>query len=271
MKVSNGIILASPVPGLFEKNLPYQITDAGFIDRENGIEIKLNSKNYRCEEFTKQHNGQHILFSGCSVTYGTGLLEDEIWSKILYNEIKKEKMVSGYFNLAMPGNNVFDIVINIFRYMNEFGLPDTIFISLPDLRRYAIDDHNLKISQQTIFNSVYTNNIADEFFLITELQHFHYLFMLEFFCKVNNIKLFMFANAISKNYIKMPLNCFYTMHEKSMIDFIATKSVEFANDKNMLTARDEKHYGKAYHMWWSNFLNNIYKEDKSNVTRTKHS
>ena len=58
------------------------------------VDLTLNSKNFRCEEFESNHEGEHLLFSGCSTTFGIGLEEDEVWSKKLYNRIKDNNKVS---------------------------------------------------------------------------------------------------------------------------------------------------------------------------------
>lgn len=44
----------------------------GVIDN-NEIEYSLNSSGQRCDEFKKTHEGKHILFAGCSITFGEGL------------------------------------------------------------------------------------------------------------------------------------------------------------------------------------------------------
>ena len=104
--------------------------------KDNPDTFNINSDFFRSDEFKTAHDGKHILFSGCSVTYGVGLYTKELWSHLLYNKIKNKEKVSGYYNLGTPGTGVFDIVFNIFKYIKNYGNPDVIFIDLPDLSRF---------------------------------------------------------------------------------------------------------------------------------------
>jgi len=223
------------------------------------LNLKLNSKNFRCDEFKKTHNGIHILFSGCSVTFGDGLFEDEIWSKKLYNKIKDDTELSGYFNLAVSGSNVFDIVTNIFRYMSEFGKPNVIFISLPSVRRYVF--HKSEITGlRNLHNSVYTDGKGDEYSEVARLQSFQYLFILEYFCKIENIKLYCFSYDDSGHYTPMDLNNYFEVNKNDLIQFVSEYSIDNPQDEFAIKARDNSHYGTAYHEYWSNFCYNLYKD-----------
>ena len=96
--------------------------------KKTNIEIKkneINSLNFRSDNFIKTHEGLHIVFSGCSNTWGTGL-----------NKILKENPCSGYFNLGILGTSVASQIINLFKYFKEYGNPDIIFINFPDLLRF---------------------------------------------------------------------------------------------------------------------------------------
>ena len=138
--MSDSLIIVHQVLNLFEKKITGHKSNLG---KEINPDLKHNSNNFRCEEFKKNHKDTHILFSGCSVTYGQGLLEDEIWAKKLYNKIKQEIPVSGFFNLGVVGIGICDIVANIFKYIDNFGKPDLIFILLPPIqRRYVWNKKN---------------------------------------------------------------------------------------------------------------------------------
>lgn len=92
----------------------------------------ISSKGFRSDEFKKQHDGLHILFAGCSVTFGQGLFLEDTWSKIVYNEIAKTNKVSGYYNLSMPGAGRLTITRLIEDYINKYSMPDLILINYPD-------------------------------------------------------------------------------------------------------------------------------------------
>ena len=96
---------------------------------------KPNSMGLRSDEFTKEHHGMHIVFAGCSITFGDGLPEEFIWPKLVFNKIKEEHQVSGYYNLGFNGANHFQIFTQIWSYIEHFGNPDVLFINFPDIRR----------------------------------------------------------------------------------------------------------------------------------------
>lgn len=94
-----------------------------------------NSYGLRADEFIKDHSGKHILFAGCSVTFGEGLPEDYIWPRLVYNAISKTEELSGYFNISINGATHIEIMDQISQYIKDFGNPDTIFVNFPDTER----------------------------------------------------------------------------------------------------------------------------------------
>mgnify|MGYP003339864176 CR=1 FL=1 len=94
----------------------------------NGIKYNLNSRGYRCDEFTNIHNNKHILFSGCSITAGHSIDIENSWSFLLHQYIEKIYKTSGYFNIAISGQSISEIIFSIFKYCNEFGNPEEIYI-----------------------------------------------------------------------------------------------------------------------------------------------
>lgn len=106
---------------------------------ELGIDInnffRINSTGQRSDEFSKTHDGLHILFAGCSITFGDGMIEEYTWARKVYDEIQKTHKTSGYFNVAGPGFNHLDIYHQVFKYIELYGNPDYIFINFPDLNR----------------------------------------------------------------------------------------------------------------------------------------
>lgn len=234
------------------------------------VEIKLNSKNFRCEEFGTNQNKEHLLFSGCSTTFGYGLEEDELWSKKLYKKIKKDKEVSGYFNLAMPGIGCLEIVANIFKYINKFGNPNAIFIALPDVYRdYVEIDYSVKTNSNEIKttdkdrgpdylvrHAIYDKNIYDKSSEICKINIFHYLLFLETYCKSNNIKLYYFS--WDHKFPKMDLDRFFIFSEDSFIDFFKKNTNNYLKEKYAVTSRDDHHVGTAYHDFWCDSFYDIY-------------
>ena len=113
--------------------------------KTHGLELsdlyaQPNSHGLRSDEFTKDHKGLHVLFAGCSVTFGEGLPEDYIWPKLVYDRLsEREQNISGYFNLGINGGNHVQIISQIFSYIKEFGNPEVIFVNFPDTHRLVGD------------------------------------------------------------------------------------------------------------------------------------
>ena len=224
-------------------------------------DLRLNKYGFRCDDFIKNHNGYHMLFAGCSITFGSGLLEEETWSKKVFNKIKEDKDVSGYYNIAMPGISIFEIVSSIFKYIEKFKKPDVIFILIPNIQRRYFSKTIDPKSISPIYHSVYEDGMFDEFTDIVMLHSFHYLMFLEMYCKSNNIKLYT-CSAYSK-LPYMELERLFTIRsphedEYKKIKTYITKSI---NDEYSILARDGIHYGTVFHDYWSNMIYNLYIEE----------
>ena len=94
-----------------------------------------NQYGFRCDNFSAQHEGPHILFAGCSLTYGESVPQELSWAQILYNKIAEEIGASGYFNIGTPGASMTDIIDLVRAYSSKYGVPDHIFILFPNLKR----------------------------------------------------------------------------------------------------------------------------------------
>lgn len=231
-------------------------------NRLTAPDLRVNSHGFRSDEFKKNHDKKHILFSGCSVTYGSGLLENEIWAKKLYNRLNIKNDLSGFFNLGLPGTSIFDIVANIFRYIDNFTKPDSIFIAIPNYQRRYVSNpltFNLKDEMANldnkIFHGVYKNDVKDDFSDTLHIYVYHYLMFLEMFCKSNNIDLFYFH--YTSNYIPMELDRLFEIDKKDFQNRLAQFSIDNPNNKYALYARDNSHFGEAYHSYWADFCYKI--------------
>ena len=239
---------------------------------QSSVNLTLNSKNFRCEELIGNHEGEHLLFSGCSTTFGIGLEEDEIWSKKLYNRIKEDKKVSGYFNLAMPGIGCLEIVANIFKYIDKFGNPDTIFICLPEIGRnyIAINEETIKFLNYPedfeaglVRHGTYTKDKDEQSLEVLKINTFHYLLFLELYCKSNNIKLYMFS--WDYDFPKMDLDTLWFFPKADYIDFFKKHADSLIKDKFAITSRDNEHVGTAYHLFWCDRLYDMNKKGYASV------
>lgn len=226
---------------------------------------ELNDFNYRCDNFIKNHSGKHILFSGCSVTFGSGLKIEETWSKKVYNLINKDIECSGYFNLAVPGSSVINQVSIIFKYFKNYGNPDIIFLNCPGLSRF----YSYSKLDNLFFDSFYSDDSKEMISLIS----YQYYLMLDQYCKSNNIKIYSFTWNDKKKYKEEQLseventfssfNSFYPIDNAKVLEHCAQYVLDNKGKKFLIKARDNDHHGIAFHDYWANFIYEKYLSDNS--------
>jgi hypothetical protein len=239
----------------------------------------INSNKFRCDEFINNHKGKHILFSGCSVTYGVGLYTKELWSYKLYEKIKNDEEVSGYFNLGTPGTSTIDICANVMKYIKHHGKPDAIFLDLPDLGRFYmieeeifnndkkrnIDDLTKNINKM-IRHATYSGELN---YLAETMKIYAYqsLFFLEQFCKEAKIKLYIFSYVMDtiRFLQNTDLESIINIDNDTIVDELFEYSQKNKTDKFFLLARDGVHHGTAFHDVWANKMYNMYKFGKLDV------
>jgi hypothetical protein len=103
--------------------------------------FSLNSSGLRSDEFTSDHKDKmHVLFAGCSNTFGDGLPLEFIWAKKVHESISEQSQTSGYFNIAFPGASMLFITMQIFKYVDLYGTPDLLFVMLPDAEREMLSE-----------------------------------------------------------------------------------------------------------------------------------
>lgn len=261
--------------------------------------LQVNSLLFRSDEFKKEHEGKHILFSGCSNSYGVGLYNSEIWPWMVYNKIKEKEKVSGYYNLAITGIGTFNIVADIFKYIDTYSKPDTIFINLPNLSRFysmpTYKDGGFEFIKEFDFLKTFPNwhhavplnaeedNIQERFIGSGEqkpVEKYHpihaerfiyvyqYLMMLETFCKANNIELYIFSHNLSTNWLldQTDLHSFKNISRtKDDIKINHNLMLEYISlnkdDKFTINSRDGVHEGTAYQYAWAELAYSWYKKD----------
>jgi hypothetical protein len=221
--------------------------------------IRLNKHKYRSDDFTTEHAGLHILFAGCSNTFGDGLEEHEIWAKRLYDKIHHKENTSGFFNIGAPGLGILAIVFNIYKYIESFGKPNVIFINFPVSRRFLSFDTTI---QKHIYVNIHEpEEISEELWHTIPLIEYQYIFMLERYCKSNNINLIYGTWAPRSNFNHyQDLNCYVNILDD---DMVAKYVIENPDDEYAMNARDGNHYGNGYHTVWAEIMYNRYMEKSS--------
>ena len=243
-----------------------------------------NSYNYRCDEFVDIHKGSHILFSGCSVTFGEGLNKKELWSWMVNEELSKNINTSGYFNLAMPGASISFDIMKMFKYFNKFGNPDIIFFNMPPTERFFSVNLDEKTHTLDITSSVgqMDSPLDKESALFANAIHFESYNMLEAYCREAGIKLISFTwwedtylmqkGIKNSSEIFNSFETFYDIHRLYSFEKYLKKQIQlnFADkstsdlESSILYARDGAHPGLIYHNFYKDAIlnildNNLYK------------
>jgi hypothetical protein len=226
--------------------------------------IATNSFGYRSEPFTNNHEGLHVLFSGCSNTVGEGLFFQETWAQKVFSEITKTSATSGFYNLALGGIGFVTIIANIFKYFKKYGNPNLLFINLPDLLRfYSYDrktnqyfysskiEHDFNNMEKELQNSTYS----------LKLLLYHYYMMLETYCEANKINLISFtwdtqkrdgAPSTAELFEEFNFKSFMPIDENELISHISKYIIDNPKEKQFaIFARDEEHSGIAINDFWS--------------------
>lgn len=222
---------------------------------------EMNSKGFRCDEFKNEHDGKHILFLGCSYTWGSGHIREDSYARKVFNEILKNEKVSGYFNLAAPGDSIYTQIFRAFKYFTFFGNPDVIFFNIPDLNRfYAYDDE-----RESIVPAFFVKNDNH----ILNLLSYQYYLMLDQYCKSNKIKLYSTTwaycdNTYSGEFKKSKIenfDTFYKYDNKDVRQHVKMFKEKYPEDKFLEVSRNGEHMGTAYHDYWFSLFFDKYKKD----------
>lgn len=240
--------------------------------KPHGLDVtdmfRVNSHGLRSDEFTTDHDGLHILFAGCSITFGDGMFEEYSWARKAYDLIGKEEKVSGYYNIAVPGFNHAQIYSQVFNYINTYGNPDYLFINWPDLRRLI----NFGIDKAALLQTVHG------------LQR-----GLELYCKTNNITLIAFSWDVrcAKDYSTEDENVndpLYLFNEdpRDMFDFgfyrwtkderymhmmkFESENKKHKYKKYFVRAFDIVHPGIAEHDFYAKFAYDTWKEQYGSIS-----
>jgi len=248
----------------------------------------FNDDFFRSDNFTKTHDGEHILFSGCSETEGAGGNIEDTWSKILYNKISKEKRCSGFFNLARSGWGYQRIISNCLVYFKKYGYPNTLFVMLPNSGRnfyYQEKDKTkpswgYKVSVPKLFlenkkyNKAFTetqkNNIEITVSHQQYLENFvNFLYAWKLFvnfCKEKNIRLIFSTWDLIDHENLISLNIFdeYIEIRSSDISHFGKKYFENKDPLPEDYRKRDGHHGVMVHHCWAECFYQAYINEQRN-------
>jgi hypothetical protein len=237
---------------------------------DKDITYKMNEYGLRSDSFKKDHKGLHILFAGDSSVEGSSNKIEDIWTSILYNKIKKQKEVSGYYSVGLGGLGIPTIIQQVLIYIEEYGKPDCLFIMYPDFFRYfkwdketkrwkftvsaeTLDGHALKGDDDKhaiVWAKLFTTNeVSEEEELNILINQILLLKIFESFCKIMDIKYVWstWDKINEKSLLESEVfeNLISVMDEKELNDYFETHPDE------PQMARDNFHHGIAYNKFWA--------------------
>lgn len=226
---------------------------------EYGIEysrlLDTNTSILRSDEFISKHIGKHILFAGCSLTFGDGLPKEYTWPYIVYDSISKTEPTSGYFNVGRPGASNLWIILQIFKYINIYGMPDIIFINFPDSDREIADDytgHRIQVVPAVAYNFLHK--------MVSDAGS-----------RIISFSWDARANVGYEGYLKLEsydarpwMKDFYQYRVDSQYEYIYNFCEQNKNNKDIflnkfsLYAMDNAHPGSSYHSFFADLALDAY-------------
>lgn len=98
---------------------------------------RINKEGFRTNNFKKVEKGENkltILSSGCSFGFGQDMPEEFRYSNIVAESLRNKYEVEEY-NLGLMSASIHLITKNIFTFFNNYGYPDILLITFPDMHR----------------------------------------------------------------------------------------------------------------------------------------
>jgi hypothetical protein len=249
--------------------LNYELLDKDY-EQDDTVRYYFNSLGYRSDEFTKDHDGEHILFSGCSETEGQGGNLESLWSYMVYKKLSETKKISGFFNLSRGGWGHDLIIANIIQYINTYGKPNKIYVLFPNLSRDFVwqglrdeeefYDHRAQSPYYFLKTVTFADGTVKPKQSLKEqreqiIKFINLVKLFEEYCISNNIELIWSTYSIPDGENYKNLNVFKNFIQMSDAYEILSKYKDLIDDevhnrKNLLWKRDG-HSGYLHHYWWS--------------------
>lgn len=215
------------------------------------IDYRLNNYGHRSDDFSKIHDGLHILFAGCSFTFGESLTYKQNWSGKLYEKMKYAGQLDNYFALGFLNGVTSNIIYNILLYCKEFGKPDVLFCLFPDaVRKIDFVENNFIIDYK--FDKQHSE--------LGRLDSLKSITFLEEYCEALGIKLIWstWNNADARVYSKLKFKNFVFLEDVDI--FMNSKNKDEANDPFYKIGRDGDHPGLHYSDGLANIFLDKFKE-----------
>lgn len=224
---------------------------------------KINSDGYRSDDFSKSlEDGKITLFSGCSVTRGSGIDLEYSYAYRVYMHLSQKEKQSGFFNIGINGSTNFESITSIFNFIECYGNPDLIVLTLPPIERDMAFFFDSNIEFETGYRKFRNKEFINmDFTKYTDMFNKVYK-ILYMYCKNFNIKLITIhwpdSNLKKYKEIYEEVNNFQNFLEKMYPDsYKKISEDEMIEDQyhytcinkeleNLFIARDGMHQGLAW-------------------------
>ena len=217
------------------------------------VQYPLNNYCHMSDDFLPLDNKKtNILFAGCSVTAGEYLPYGYAWPHHLYEYFKEKEIDLGPKQiLGFPGANAAKIIANIFKYVNEFGKPDYIFLMLPDMFRLYTATENIFRPEITYSSDFGINDSMSPFQGMYEYQMAYR--NLEIFCSLLNIKLMTtsWEKCANIEMKKLGFKTYYpleTTNDKATVEKISKIKYKNFKKRYYIYGSDNLHPGLISHI-----------------------
>jgi len=261
--------------GVKENKILYRAdSETEIKDTDKNVEYKNNDMFFRSDNFTTNHDGLHILFSGCSESEGVGDNIENAWTNILYNKISKDMKCSGFFNLSRSGWGWSKIIANALIYFETYGYPDVYFILLPNHQRmhkfYRRDDGGSFWKHEQLYpKGYYVKDNESKNFISDEKEYnedfLKFLLGWKLFnkiCKDNNVKLIFSTwdklDSDNLNNLNMFEN-FFNMDIKNNYGTYVNKWYENNKKTKYDLRKRDGHNGVIIHNFWADSFYSLWK------------
>jgi hypothetical protein len=243
---------------------------------DGSVKYKYNNEFFRCDNFSQDHDGMHIVFAGCSETEGQGGNIEDSWGHILFKQVKKTNSVDGFYNLGKSGFGWQKVISQTQLYIKKYGKPDLLFVLLPNVGRligWSNKRNSWTYKQQypnigrEQFSDSPEKNENDEFApTLQSPEEYKKTFMdfafgwrlFEDFCSVSEIKLVWGSWEPIDNYNFDKLKIFNNFVSLSEAETDLPALVEKYRESMKLRSNDlekrDGHHGRIFHEYWADSM-----------------
>lgn len=250
---------------------PIEVAQPSFTGDDGSIIYNYNNEWFRSDDFTKTHDEKyHVLFGGCSESEGIASPLEEVWTKMLHEELKTKYDVGGFYSIARAGYGWQKVISSFMIYVKKYGFPTHFIVLLPNIGRFFEwkDDQDAWFYMQRFPLSASGESRNDEFSERSSNRIEHKRFLIDFiagwklfveYCKSNNVKLIWstwdYGDSHNFQLFNEPGQFFCINDNHYDEDFILSKRPDGKLLDGDLFRRDG-HSGRLKHLFWKEHFKN---------------